>query len=572
METEAKLDYERLYESLYERLQSPLAAFYQREQQLADRICFVQPLSADEVVELSWADVGRQIRSIAAYLRSLELEPGSNIALLSANTAWWIMADIAIWMAGHCSVPLFPVLGAASIRRILEHSEAKLIFVGKLADWDAMRVGVPDDIPMICLPLAPHSARAQLARWEDIIESTPPLTESPDVNIEDVATIIYTSGTTGMPKGVMHSFRNMAAVGTLAGEMYEVSRDDRKLSYLPLAHVAERAAVEVNQLYYGYTVFFNHSLETFADDLRRARPTIFFAVPRIWTKLQQRVLEKLDAVRLQHLLEDPATSESTRCALLGALGLDELRIGISGAAPLSTSLINWFKELGIDILEGYAMSENFAYGYTTRSGMARTGYVGTPCPYVESRLSDKGEVLLKSPATMLGYFKEAQLTADAFDKEGFLRTGDKGDIDSDGRLRITGRLKEIFKTSKGKFVAPAPIEDQLLRNLWLEHACVVGAGLPQAMALVVLSEAGREQLSTEELANSLTQTLNQVNQSIDKHENLSHIVVVNSSWDIASGLMTPTLKIKRAVLESRYQERIEQWSSCRSLVIFEQAC
>lgn len=560
------------YQGLYRRLQSPLAAFYQRERELANDTCFVQPIGNDELIEFTWAEAGQQIRSMAAYLRSLDLTPGSNIALLSTNTAYWIMADLAIWMAGHRSVPLFPVLTANSIQQIMEHSEASVLFVGKLLGWDDMQVGVPENTTLISMPLAPLAACEQSIRWEDIVTTTPALSESPDVNMEDVATIIYTSGTTGMPKGVMHSFRNMAAVGTLAGEMYEVSDKDRKLSYLPLAHVAERAAVEINQLYYGYTVFFTHSLATFADDLRRARPTIFFAVPRIWMKLQHRVLEKVDAAQLQQLLEDEPTAESTRSALLGALGLDALRIGISGAAPLSTSLIDWFKALGINILEGYAMSENFAYGYTTRAGEAKTGYVGTPCPYVDSRLSEQGEVLLKSPATMMGYFKEPKLSMDAFDQDGYLRTGDKGEIDSEGRLKITGRIKEIFKTSKGKFVAPAPIEDKLLRNLSLEHACVVGSGLPRPLGLLVLSEIGQERLEADgahALKESLKETLDEINQAIDKHENLSHLVVVNSDWDIASGLVTPTLKIKRAVLENRYTQRIEQWSREKDTIIVE---
>ena len=283
-------------------------------------------------------------------------------------------------------------------------------------------------------------------------------------------------------------------------------------------------------------------------------------------------MEKVNAADLQALLENPDTAESTSTALLGALGLDKLRIGISGAAPLSTSLIDWFKALGIEILEGYAMSENFAYAHTTRSGTAKTGFVGTPCPSVSCKIGEQGEVLLKSPATMLGYFKEPEMTAAAFDQDGYLRTGDKGDIDDQNRLRITGRIKEIFKTSKGKFVAPAPIEDLLLRNLLVEHGCVVGAGLTQPMALIVLSEAGQVQLQKEgpgALNESLQATLAAINGSVDKHENLSHIVVVNEVWDIENGLMTPTLKIKRAVLEEQYCDRIERWASEKQGVKFE---
>ncbi len=435
-----------------------------------------------------------------------------------------------------------------------------------------MAEGVPEGTQLISFPLSPDSAMEVSETWTNILLRNSPLKDSPVYPAETMATIIYTSGTTGMPKGVMHSFQNMSVVGTLAGELYNINSEDRKLSYLPLAHVAERVAIEINQLFFGYTVYFSDSLETFADDLRRARPTVFFAVPRIWTKLQQRVLENIDNDQLQTMLDSPEQAPVIRKKLLSAMGLDALRISVSGAAPLSTSLIDWYKRLGIEILEGYAMSENLAYCHTTKSGMAKTGYVGTPSAYVECRLSDEGEILAKSPANMVGYYKEPELTAQAIDKDGFLHTGDRGEIDEQGRLRITGRTKELFKTSKGKYVAPAPIEDILARNLNLELVCVTGANLTQPIALVNLSEHALSSLQSdgeETLRESLQDTLKTANSFLDKHENVSHIIITKTPWTIDNGLITPTLKVKRAELESLYSDQYPRWQATQDTIIFQ---
>ena len=250
-----------------ETLVSPLEAFYDKESTLADAPCYVQPYPDGTIEELNWQQAGQQIRSIAAYLVALKLEPESKIALLSSNCAHWMMADIAIWMAGHVSVPLYPVLTHTTIKQIIDHSESRAIIVGKLEGYDGMKQGIADELPGIAMPLAPSIAKEKYRNWNDIISHVPPMTDSPVIPITNLATLIYTSGTTGMPKGVMHSFANLGVVGHQAGVLYNLDSSHRKLSYLPLAHAAERASVEMNQLYYGYCVFFNNSLATFGDDL-----------------------------------------------------------------------------------------------------------------------------------------------------------------------------------------------------------------------------------------------------------------------------------------------------------------
>ncbi|MEH6584450.1 MAG: AMP-binding protein [Halioglobus sp.] len=553
-------------------LLSPLEAFYEREQQQATEVAFVQPYPDGTLREFTWREVGDQARSMAAYLKGLELEAGSRIALMSNNCAHWIMADIAIWMSGHISVPLYPILAPTTITQILDHSGAKVLFVGKLAGWDDMRAGVASDIHCITFPLSPENTRAENIDWDQIMTQNEPIADSPVRPLDDLGTIIYTSGTTGMPKGVMHSFRTMATVGTLTGDLYTTGSADRMLSYLPLAHVAERAAVEINQLYHGFRVYFSNSLDTFADDLRRARPTLFFAVPRIWTKLQQRVLEQVPEKKLQRLLSLPIISGFTRKKLTRALGMDSVRIGISGAAPLSTSLMAWYGRLGIEILEGYAMSENFAYSHCTLLGESKIGYVGSASPQVECKISEQGEILVRSPTNMLGYYKEPELTAEAIDTEGFMHTGDKGEIDDLGRLKITGRIKEIFKTSKGKYVAPAPIEDLLARNTSLEQVCVTGADLPQPIVLVTLSEHAacllNQKAEKAKLVAALEQLIAETNAQLDKHENLARMVVFRQAWTVESNLITPTLKIKRAIVDQRFQPSYESWCSSPEKIVF----
>ena len=550
---------------------TPLEKFYQNEQKLADKTCFIQPYPDGTVEDVNWQEHAHDVRKLARYLKSLGLETGSRIAILSSNCAHWIMADIAIWMSGHVSVPLYPVLTANSIRQILDHSEAKVIFVGQLDGWANMKDGIDEEIHMIAMPLA-SSAVTPNQYWDSILQEQVPLQENPIRAREDLATIIYTSGTTGAPKGVMHSFDTLATVGVLSGNIYDTNSTDRMLSYLPLAHVAERSAIEINQLYQEFTVYFSCSLETFADDLKRARPTLFFAVPRIWLKLHQKVLENIPAKRLRFLLKIPFISGAIQRRLTGALGLDHLRIAISGAAPLSSSLMTWYQTIGINILEGYAMSENFAYSHATRIGEGKIGFVGSPNPFVKCKLSDQGEILVNSPTNMMGYYREPELTAAVVDEGGFLRTGDKGIIEPDGRLKITGRIKEIFKTSKGKYVVPAPIENKFLASNHIEQVCVTGASLPQPIAMITLTDSALRILNgsnaDRSLEHDLQKIMDRVNIQLDKHENIGVLIVFKQNWTVENGLLTPTLKVKRTALENRYGNHFETWSQSDSRVLW----
>lgn len=548
----------------------PLERFYHWEKHTPSKICFTQPLGGGAVLDLTWQEAGQQIRSMAAYLKKIGVQPGDNVALISKNCAHWIMADLAIWMAGGVSVPLYPTLTAESVRQIMEHSESRYLFVGKLDDWQNMASGVPEGVSCISFPLSPDN---EFPTWDEIVASTEPMQESPSRSHTELATIIYTSGTTGMPKGVMHTFNGIAAGASQAANIYEASADDRVLSYLPLSHVAERMVVQMMQLYQGMHVFFAESLDTFAADLQRARPTIFFAVPRIWAKFQAGIFAKIDERKLKVLFKIPLVSRAIKKKLRAALGLDQARLCFSGAAPISASLLDWYKQLGIEILEVYGMTENMGYSHSSRQGNGRVGYVGQANPTVDVKIGDGGEVLVRSPTTMVGYYKEPEKTREALTEDGFLRTGDVGVVEADGSLKITGRIKEIFKTSKGKYVAPFPIESKLLADGHVEQCCVVGNAMPQPIALVALAEADlaalRDGASREQIHRDLLQLYERVNASLDPHEKLKTIVVANGEWSIENGIMTPTLKIKRNVLESRYEDRIEDWYDSKEKVQWE---
>lgn len=543
----------------------PLDVFYEREARHPRQRFLVQPIGGGQVETLTWADVGHQARCAAHWLRGRELPQGSHIALISKNCAHWIIADLAIWMAGHVSVPLYPNLTADSVNQVLTHSESVLAFIGKLDDWPGMSKGIPPGLPTISLPLHPPGEFD--FSWNDLQKSSP-IQDDPRPAGEQLATIIYTSGTTGLPKGVMHSFANLGFATTHGTQLFGLNENDRLLSYLPLCHVAERMFVELASIYTGQTVFFAESLDTFITDLQRARPTAMFGVPRIWTKFQMGVYGKIPAKRLDFLLGLPWIGKRVGHKVLAGLGLDALRVALSGAAPVPQTLLSWYQKLGLDVLEVYGMTESCGYSHICLPGQYKQGWIGKPCPEVEVRIDESGEVQVRSQANMLGYFKEPQKTAETLTEDGFLRTGDKGEQDAEGRLRLTGRLKEIFKTSKGKYVAPAPIENRLAVHSRIEQVCVVGDGLSAPLGLCVLSTVNQDE-GRASLHSSLEKLLEEVNAVLDKHERLRRLVVVKDSWAVENGFLTPTLKIKRNVIEDTYGARFEEWSARSEAVLWQ---
>ena len=548
-----------------------LQRLYHLERNEADRVVLTQPLGSGAVRDFTWREVMDQSRRMAAHLKSLGHPPGSRIAILSKNTAWWLMADFAIWMAGHVSVPLYPTLASGTIRQILEHSEARLLFIGKLDGFAAMKPGIPASVPCIVLPLAP--AGVDGPTWDAITAATQPLADSPVRPADELATIMYTSGTTGVPKGVMHSLGTFAWSMQAALDRLAMRAPGRILSYLPLSHVAERTLVEHGMLATPLHVFFAESLETFTADLQRARPTLFFSVPRIWVKFRQAVDTKMPPAKLARMLKIPIVSGIVRRKILGALGLDQCTFAAGGAAPMPPDLLDWYARLGLPIVEVYGMTENCGVSHATIQGIQRPGTVGKAYDGVQSRLDPAtGEIQVRSPGLMLGYYKEPELTRETFTEDGWLHTGDKGQLDAEGNLRITGRVKDLFKTSKGKYVAPAPIEDRLVMNGAVEACVVTGANLGQPLGIVMLNadavQKSREAAARAALEKSLEQHLATINAELDPHEQLDCLVVVTEAWSVENGFITPTFKVKRNRIEEVYGPMYARWVESRRPVLW----
>ncbi len=553
-----------------------LQRLYHWEQAAPSRVVLTQPMGGGAVSTFTWSQVLDGTRRMATHLKSQGLQPGERVALISKNTAWWLMADFAIWMAGGVSVPLYPTLAAETIRQILAHSEARWLLIGKLDGWDGMRAGVPAGLPCIRLPLAPPMSTmpAGTEEWDAIIARSPPLQGNPVRDGDELSTIMYTSGTTGAPKGVMHSFATFAW-STEAGlkRVAKIDENARMLSYLPLSHVAERTLVEHGLLATGMQIFFADSLETFAQDLQRARPTAFFSVPRLWVKFQQGVNAKMPPAKLDRLLKIPIINRIIRKKILGALGLDQCSFAAGGAAPMPPQLLNWYARIGLPIVEVYGMTENCGVSHATLPGVQRPGTVGPTYEGVQCKIDPaNGEILVKSDGLMLGYYKEPELTRQAITPDDWLHTGDKGAIDAEGNLKITGRVKDLFKTSKGKYVAPAPIEDKLVMHRAVEACCVTGANLGQPLAVVMLNAdaiaSSRNPAGRDALKASLAAHLKSINATLDPHEQLDSLIVVTDPWTVDNGFITPTFKVKRNRVEEIYSARYEAWARSRQMVIW----
>ena len=554
-----------------QQLETPIRHFYKWEKIQPKKVFLRQPIG-DAFVDFTWGEVGRQARSMASYLNSLDMPPNSNIGLVSKNCAHWLIADLAILMSGHVSVPFYPTLTRAQLQQVLEHSECRVLFVGKLDGWDAVKGGIPARVHKIAFPgyvPSSPSVDADAAQWNNILDAHEPITDDPLPGRTDIFTIIYTSGTTGNPKGVMITYDAVNAVVSKTKEQmrYDVA-DPRFFSYLPLCHIAERNVVEATGLAMGGTIYFAESLETFAKNLVVARPTHFLAVPRIWTKFQMGILAKIPQAKLDRLLRIPVISSLVKRKIRQGLGLNDAKLILTGAAPMPLSLIQWFRRLGIVIQEAYGMTENMGAVSMMPADKMKDGTVGRVNEGMDIRVDPQtGEVQTRADWNMLGYYREPALT-EATIKDGWLYTGDVGEVDSDGFLRITGRVKEMYKSPKGEYIAPAQIEFGFAENNHIEQVCVTGQQLPQPIALIVLSDMAR-QADRQTVAQGLQQTLDVLNERVHTYERVRKLIVMKEPWTVENNIMTPTMKMKRNVIDARYGPQYEPWFGREEVIVWE---
>lgn len=529
--------------------QTPLKSFLDNSRTYQQQPFLHQPVNGHWHT-LSFVDVEQQARKMAQGLLAQGYVQGDRIGIYSKNCAQWFIADLAIMMAGMVSVPIYATAGAKTINYVIKHSEMKAMFVGKLDSLDAAKTAIPAEVATIAFPYPTLECQFSWAQW---LESYQPLEDIVSPNLEDCVSIVYTSGTTGDPKGVKSTHLNFASAGQCTTDVVGTTKHDRLLSYLPLAHITERCVVECVAFASGCQVFFVESLDTFIDDLRYTSPTSFLSVPRLWSKFQAQVLAQMPAKKLNFLLSIPILNGFIAKKIRMKLGLNSARVFASGSAPIPLALLQWYQKLGINISEGWGMTEtsglscgNFPFNSD------HLGSIGKPIACVEMKLSEQNEVLIRGDAVFKEYYLRADLTEQAFTDEWF-HTGDRAELSADGAYKIVGRIKEQFKTSKGKYVVPVPIERMLCSNSAIEQVCVMGLGLKQPIGLLVLGEGSQPDETT---IKELEHTLEQVNSELESHQRLDYLYVCKEAWTVDNELLTPTLKLKRNEIEAYYQAKL----------------
>ena len=548
--------------------------FYEWEKKFKDRPLLRQPFG-NKWEEYTWGEVGEMARKLASGLKSLGLRDNAHIGIYSKNCREWVISDLAIVMAGYISVPFFPSLNGDELSHLLDFGDVDALFIGKIETWDKIKDILPEKLPIIKYPQYDGcSIVSKGVEWDEFINSHKPIEDPHKPNLSELWTIIFTSGTTGNSKGVMLKYRSIDGIKSVLSEPDNplgIRHDGNNnfVSYLPLNHIFERVVVEWVCFTYGGSISFVESIDTFGKNLKEIQPHVFAGAPRVWTKLQLGILSKFPQKRLDFLLSIPLLSSILKKLIRKGLGFSRIRQTVSGAAPIQVSLIEWFRKIGIYITNGYGMTENCVI-CTAVDGqnIEKTGSVGITHKGIDLKIDEEtGEILTKGPVIMSGYYKNKDMS-DRTLRNGWLHTGDKGYLDSDGYLYITGRVTDSFKTSKGKFIEPVLLEELLGDINEIEESCVVGRGIAQPLCLIQLSDIGKS-ISRDKLSNILLERMNSINAKLMNYQKLSTFIIVKDEWTQENGIIGPTQKLKRGEIEDVYSNKYLKWHESDEKIIFE---
>ena len=561
--------------------------------------------------EYDWETYARRTAATMVGLRELGVEPGDKVAIHAENRPAWVFADLAIQAMGAISVGVYPTSPASEVEYLLSHSEAKVVIVEDEEQYDKTAEvrhllphlrhivvvdprGVRHDGDGTVLTLADVEAMGAGATIDDLAEASARLAS------DDVAIIVYTSGTTGPPKGAMISHGNLMAAARSARGIYDVAADDDVLSYLPLCHIAERLISVVNAVGLGYRVNFGEGGDALLTDLGEVQPTFFVGVPRVWEKMLAAVEIRMgDASWLKRAVYRFWKSQGTRLArkrmrdamnpfdhvwyALGwamlyrstrqKLGLMRVRNAVSGAAPISPAVLEYFWALGVPVREVYGQTENTAQASMTPAGDVRIGTVGVPVPGAEVRIDPAtGEILTRGSGTFVGYYRNPEATAETVDSDGWLHTGDVGVIDGDGFLTITDRMKDIIITAGGKNISPSEIENKLKVSPFIREAIVVGDGRKYLTALIGIESdtvgnwATRKQIpyttyadlsAKPEVEKLIADVVAEANVELAQVETIKAFRLLQKELDQEDGEMTATQKVKRAAIAAEFADLID---------------
>ena len=534
---------------------------------------------------VSWDEAARRVEDLANGLLDLGIAKGETVAILARTSLEWALLDFALGRVGAVGAPIYPTSSANDCAYIIEHSEAVAV-VAEDADQLAKLEPVRGRLTRVRSYLTFAELPGLEERGRRFAAANPSALADAEAAIEedDLFTYIYTSGTTGPPKGCMIRHRNYYCMAACVDELGSFVVDgDVMLLYLPLAHNFGRL-MHLTGAYVGYTIAPLADPLRVAEAMPQVRPTVLPSVPRVYEKVYTAVKAQFDAATgVKRRLVDWAVGVGYRASpykqrgepLPRALALrhavadrlvyskvkeklgGRLRVGISGGAPLAQEIAEFFQALDITLLEGYGLTECTTASHVNRPGRIRFGTVGPPLPEVEVRIAEDGEVLLRSPTIFAGYLKDEEATREVLDEDGWLHSGDVGEVDEEGFLHITDRKKDIIVTAGGKNVAPQNLENALKSSTLVSQALVIGDRRPYLTALITVDDAARAGRSDEEVEAELQRVVDEVNAPLTRHEQIKRFAILPRDFTMDDGEVTPTLKLKRRVICERYSEQIE---------------